>query len=214
LLHGSDPPDDLPALPSYIDVRGDFDDSEIATPTKTVPSKRGSVYGFEAEVEVEVAAGATHATHAKPRLNLPPPPPPPAESGARKGSGQWEEMDFSAKRSKLGASINLSTMLPGARPAVGLRKSVYVDDGDGGDNTTCVISQHRDFSGSHERLVLPAHTCRFELSTLPPSLCAAPTQTHMGRFVRPHQLLWPVDTRFAFIQTRQEGSWCRRGRNY
>eukprot|EP00037_Helgoeca_nana_P029791 m.361222 g.361222 ORF g.361222 m.361222 type:complete len:451 (+) comp28049_c0_seq6:2-1354(+) len=119
----------------YIDVRGDFDDSEIATPTKTVPSKRGSVYGFEAEVEVEVAAGATHA---KPRLNLPPPPPPPVESGVRKGSGQWEEMDFSAKRSKLGASINLSTMLPGARPAVGLRKSVYVDDGDGGDNTTPV----------------------------------------------------------------------------
>jgi len=83
-------------------------------------------------------------------VSLPPPPPPPTEAdrGGVEGGGadHWEAMDFSAKRSKLGASINLSMMRPGAAPPVGLRRSVIqteeddeedaVGHGEGNDEST------------------------------------------------------------------------------
>lgn len=109
------------SLCSYILVDDD-DGFEHVDPDLTTPKKqtarRGSVYGFEDGNDVA-------ASHGSP--TLPPPPPPPPAEETRKDSAQWEEMDFSAKRNKLGASINLGGMLPGAKPTVGLRKSAYID---------------------------------------------------------------------------------------
>ena len=115
-------------------VAGGASSSDVAAAAKPGirrTERRGSVYNGFGDMDVgeksPTPTATTDATQPAP-ISLPPPPPPPTGDGG--GNEQWEEMDFSTKRSKLGASINLNMMRPGAPPPVGLRRSIVHVDND------------------------------------------------------------------------------------